>query len=74
MICDYAGQGSFTASRRSVKNYRSKLVCRNGAAKEAALSNNVVLTDIFIEVTWPHAGSQRLLSQFDLFEKTFVAQ
>ena len=69
MICNNSGQGSFTASRRSIKNYRSELIGSNGTAKKSSFSNNMILTNIFVKVPWPHSCSQRFLSQFDLFKK-----
>lgn len=58
-IGDNPGQGCFTAARRAVKYKRGKLVGLNGAAQQAARTNDMLLADKLIQGTGPHAGRQR---------------
>jgi hypothetical protein len=54
VICNYAGKRGLSASRRAVKDDAGELVSRNGAAQKPALSDNVILTDVFVKIARPH--------------------
>jgi hypothetical protein len=64
VICDDAGKGSLSGSRRAVKNNGSELVSRNGTAQKPPLTNNMILPDVFIQISRSHSGGERLLFIF----------
>jgi len=52
--CGLAGAG-----RTPQNDERKKFIGFDGAAQEFAFADNVLLTDLFIQLAWPHACGKR---------------
>ena len=74
MIGDNAGKRCFSASRRSVKDNRRKLIGCDRASQKPALADNVILPDVFVERTRSHTCGQRFAERVSVFEKVGIVR
>ena len=54
--CNHAGQTRLSSARRAVEDHRGEAIGLDGTAQEFPLTEDVALTDIFLECSRPHPG------------------